>query len=56
LPQYAVGHLDRVQRIRSAIAAVPGLEVCGAAYEGVGIPACIRTGQQAAQRLTLHVG
>jgi oxygen-dependent protoporphyrinogen oxidase len=56
LPQYAVGHLDRVQRIRTAIAAVPGLEVCGAAYEGVGIPACIRTGQQAAQRLTLHVG
>jgi protoporphyrinogen/coproporphyrinogen III oxidase len=51
LPQYAVGHLDRVQRIRSAVASVPGLAVCGAAYEGVGIPACIRTGQQAADRV-----
>jgi oxygen-dependent protoporphyrinogen oxidase len=49
LPQYAVGHLDRVRRIRSAVAAVPGLAVCGASYDGVGIPACIRTGQQAAE-------
>jgi oxygen-dependent protoporphyrinogen oxidase len=48
LPQYAVGHLDRVRRIRADIEQVPGLEVCGAAYEGVGVPACIRTGQQAA--------
>jgi oxygen-dependent protoporphyrinogen oxidase len=48
LPQYAVGHVDRVRRIRAAVAAVPGLAVCGASYEGVGIPACIRTGQQAA--------
>jgi protoporphyrinogen/coproporphyrinogen III oxidase len=40
-----------VQRIRSAVASVPGLAVCGAAYEGVGIPACIRTGQQAADRV-----
>jgi protoporphyrinogen/coproporphyrinogen III oxidase len=42
LPQYAVGHLDRVRRVRAAVAAVPGLAVCGAAYEGVGVPACIR--------------
>ena len=51
LPQYAVGHVDRVRRIREAVAAVPGLAVCGAAYEGVGIPACIRTGQQAADQV-----
>ena len=38
LPQYAVGHLDRVARIRAAVAAVPGLAVCGAAYDGVGDP------------------
>jgi oxygen-dependent protoporphyrinogen oxidase len=49
LPQYAVGHLDRVARIRSAVAAVPGLAVCGASYDGVGVPACIRTGQAAAE-------
>lgn len=48
LPQYAVGHLDRVARIRSAVAELPGLAVCGAAYDGVGIPACIGSGQRAA--------
>jgi protoporphyrinogen/coproporphyrinogen III oxidase len=51
LPQYAVGHVDRVRRIRDAVAAVPGLAVCGAAYDGVGVPACIRSGQLAATRL-----
>ena len=51
LPQYAVGHVDRIRRIREAVALVPGLAVCGAAYEGVGIPACIRSGQQAADQV-----
>jgi protoporphyrinogen/coproporphyrinogen III oxidase len=51
LPQYAVGHLDRVARIRAAVAAEPGLAVCGAAYEGVGIPACIGTARAAASRV-----
>jgi oxygen-dependent protoporphyrinogen oxidase len=48
LPQYAVGHLDRVARVRSAIAGVPGLAVCGAAYDGVGIPAVIGSAHRAA--------
>jgi protoporphyrinogen/coproporphyrinogen III oxidase len=51
LPQYAVGHLDRVSRVRSAVAEVPGLEVCGAVYDGVGIAACIATAQAAVGRL-----
>jgi oxygen-dependent protoporphyrinogen oxidase len=51
LPQYAVGHLDRVRRIRAAVAGVAGLAVCGASYDGVGIPACIRSGQHAADRI-----
>lgn len=51
LPQYAVGHVDRVRRIRSAVADVPGLAVCGATYDGVGIPACIRTGVAAAAQV-----
>lgn len=55
LPQYAVGHLDRVARIRSAVAAAPGLAVCGATYDGVGVPACIRTGQAAAAQVTATV-
>jgi oxygen-dependent protoporphyrinogen oxidase len=52
LPQYAVGHLDRVARIRAAVAAVPGLAVCGAAYDGVGIPACIASAHRAAATVT----
>ena len=51
LPQYAVGHLDRVARIRAAVAAVPGLAVCGAAYDGVGIPAVIASAHRAARDL-----
>ena len=52
LPQYTVGHLDRVARIRTAVATQPGLAVCGAAYEGVGIPACIATAREAASQVT----
>jgi oxygen-dependent protoporphyrinogen oxidase len=47
LPQYAVGHLDRVARIRAAVAEVAGLAVCGAAYDGVGIPAVIASSRRA---------
>jgi len=46
LPQYAVGHLARV---RTARGLPPGLTVCGAAYDGVGIPACIGSGRAAAR-------
>jgi oxygen-dependent protoporphyrinogen oxidase len=53
LPQYAVGHRDRVARIRAAVAAVPGLAVCGATYDGVGVPACIRTGRAAAAEVVM---
>jgi oxygen-dependent protoporphyrinogen oxidase len=47
LPQYRVGHRDRVATIRASAASQPGLAVCGAAYDGVGIPACIATAQEA---------
>ncbi|MFJ8013172.1 protoporphyrinogen oxidase [Streptomyces sp. NPDC096339] len=48
LPQYPVGHLSRVERIRGAVAALPGLAVCGAVYDGVGVPACIASAAKAA--------
>ncbi len=48
LPQYAVGHVDRVRRIRAAVAEVPGLAVCGATFDGIGIPACIASANRAA--------
>ena len=52
LPQYAVGHLDRVARIRAAVAEVAGLAVCGAAYDGVGIPAVIGSARRAVTELS----
>ncbi len=55
LPQYTVGHLDRVRRIREAVSLVPGVAVCGAAYDGLGIPACIANGQQAATQVVAHL-
>jgi len=51
LPQYNVGHLDRVARIRAAIAQQPGLAVAGAAYDGIGIPACIATARSATDQV-----
>ncbi|MEV4685516.1 protoporphyrinogen oxidase [Streptomyces kurssanovii] len=51
LPQYPVGHLARVARIRDEVAKLPGLRVCGAVYEGVGIPACVASGQRAADEI-----
>jgi len=51
LPQYTVGHLDRVARIQASLAAQPGLAACGAAYAGVGIPACIGTARAAVDQV-----
>jgi oxygen-dependent protoporphyrinogen oxidase len=55
LPQYAVGHRARVDRVRAGVAALPGLEVAGAAYDGVGIPACIGTGRSAGAAVATHL-
>ncbi|MEV5142739.1 protoporphyrinogen oxidase, partial [Streptomyces syringium] len=51
-------HLDRVARIREHVAGLPGLRVCGAAYDGVGIPACVAGGHRAAEEVlrTLAAG
>jgi oxygen-dependent protoporphyrinogen oxidase len=50
-PQYAVDHATRVGRIDRAVAALGGVAVAGAAYGGVGIPACIGSGRTAARRV-----
>jgi protoporphyrinogen/coproporphyrinogen III oxidase len=55
LPQYTVGHLDRVSRIRAGVGREPGLAVCGAAYDGIGIPACIATAQGAAGQVLRYL-
>ena len=51
LPQYPLGHLARVARVRARVAEHPGLAVCGAAYDGVGIPAVIGSAHRAVARL-----
>jgi CO/xanthine dehydrogenase Mo-binding subunit len=49
MPQYAVGHLDRVRKIRERAATLPGLFLAGAYLDGVGIPDCVRHGETAAE-------
>jgi protoporphyrinogen/coproporphyrinogen III oxidase len=51
LPQYAVGHVDRVRAVEDGVAEVPGLAVAGAALHGVGVPACVGTAREAAERV-----
>jgi protoporphyrinogen/coproporphyrinogen III oxidase len=51
MPQYHVGHLDRVQRIRERTASLPGFALAGNAYAGLGIPDCVRSGEEAADSL-----
>lgn len=51
VPHYAVGHLDRLAQVRSALARHPGLLLAGAGYGGVGLPECIRQGRQAAEQV-----
>jgi oxygen-dependent protoporphyrinogen oxidase len=48
MPQYAVGHPERIAAIEHELASHPGLALAGAAYRGVGIPDCIQSGRRAA--------
>jgi oxygen-dependent protoporphyrinogen oxidase len=50
MPQYRVGHLDRVAAIGRVMEGVPGLGLAGGGYRGVGIPDCVRSGEVAAAR------
>ncbi len=56
MPQYELGHLARLRSIESAIATHPGLALAGNAYHGVGIPQCIQSGEQAAERIVRQLG
>ena len=51
MPQYVLGSLDRLAVIERRLAEHPGLAVAGAAYRGVGIPDCIASGEQAAEKV-----
>ncbi len=54
MPQYELGHIDRVKRIRSNLP--PGIFVVGSAYDGVGIPDCVRAAGETADRVVEHLG
>jgi len=51
MAQYAVGHQERVRGIQERVGALPGLKLAGNAYDGIGIPDCIRLGRKAAQEV-----
>jgi oxygen-dependent protoporphyrinogen oxidase len=51
MPQYEVGHLDRVQAIENEVRGLKGLALAGNAYRGAGIPDCVRSGEAAAEIL-----
>ena len=51
LPQYRPGHLDRVAAARAVLRGHATVALAGAAYDGVGIPACVRSGEAAAEHL-----
>lgn len=56
LPRYAVGHVDRAERITESLHALPGLAACGAAFDGVGIAACIGRAAKAADWISQRLG
>nr|WP_306192697.1 protoporphyrinogen oxidase [Streptomyces sp. MK5] len=51
LPQYTVGRTARVARVRQELAQLPGIRLCGAVYDGVGVTNCVVSGQRAADEL-----
>ena len=51
MPQYTMGHLDRVADIEARSAAVPGLALAGGSYRGVGLPNCIESGEAAVTKV-----
>jgi oxygen-dependent protoporphyrinogen oxidase len=55
LPQYSVGHLDRMAEMESMLAALPTLRLVGSAYYGVGLPDLVRQGRSAARSLSAQL-
>jgi len=56
MPQYTVGHLERIAKISQRAEQYPGMEFAGNAYKGVGIPDCVRSGEEAAEKLLKYLG
>ncbi|MCL2655299.1 MAG: protoporphyrinogen oxidase [Coriobacteriia bacterium] len=56
MPQYTVGHLDRMARLDALLAGECGLALAGAAYRGVGVPNCLESGEEAAAKILADLG
>jgi protoporphyrinogen/coproporphyrinogen III oxidase len=55
MAQYTLGHLARVERIMTLVARMPGFALAGNAYRGIGVPDCVRTGVEAANKVLADV-
>jgi len=55
MPQYTLGHLERLNQIETALSHYGGLILTGAGYRGIGIPDCIRDGVAAAERVVRYL-
>ena len=55
LPQYTLGHQERLAKIDERVAALPGVAVAGASYRGVGIPDCIKSAETAAEQIMQYM-
>ena len=55
MPQYNLGHPDKLAKIESALAKHPGLALAGNGYRGIGIPDCINSGKVAVERILTPV-
>lgn len=55
MPQYTIGHLDRLAQMEAALSRFGGLAVTGAGYRGVGLPDCIRDGAETAAKLLRYL-
>jgi protoporphyrinogen/coproporphyrinogen III oxidase len=55
MPQYELGHLDRLERMERIIQQLPSLALAGNAYRGAGVAHCIQSGERAAERLLEHL-
>ncbi len=51
MPQYTMGHLDRIEELEARCAEIPGFALAGGAYRGVGVPNCLDSGEKAAAKV-----
>ncbi|MDI6712713.1 MAG: protoporphyrinogen oxidase [Anaerosomatales bacterium] len=56
MPQYTLGHLDRVEEVEERVATIAGFAMAGSAFRGVGIPNCIESGERAAEKVLRDLG